>query len=62
MFMTKKKYRYLEFLQVSTVFPIFNFDSCEDSYEDEDCSYDRSSSYDVLRSRYVRRWQESEET
>ena len=41
--------------------PIY-VDSCEDSYEDEDCSCDSSSSYDVLHSRYVRKWQESAET
>ena len=41
--------------------PIY-VDSCEDSYEDEDCSCDSSSSYDVLHSRYVRRRQESAET
>ena len=41
--------------------PIY-VDSCEDPYEDEDCSCDSSSSYDVLHGRYVRRWQESAET
>ena len=47
-----------KFLQSSSIY----VDSCEDSYEDEDCSCDSSSSYDVLHSRYVRRWQESAET
>ena len=64
MFMIKRKnYRYHKFLQFKFLqsSPIY-VDSCEDSYEDEDCSCDSSSSYDVLHSRYVRRWQESAET
>ena len=64
MFMIKRiNYRYhkclqFKFLQFSPIY----VDSCEDSYEDEDCSCDSSSSYDVLHSRYVRRRQESAET
>ena len=64
MFMIKRKnYRYHKFLQFKFLqsSPIY-VDSCEDSYEDEDCSCDSSSSYDVLHSRYVRRRQESAET
>ena len=63
MFMIKKKKNYgtlnsYMFLQSSPIY----VDSCKDSYEDEDCSCDSSSSYDVLHSQYVRGWQESAET